>query len=104
ARLDYADAPVAAQLGVPASRLPIVNALRYPDRVDADLPRLQIQHLGALTFEPIDEYRYPSIPIARGAAEAGGAYPVVLNAANEVAVQRFLDGQVGFTDIVPLVA
>jgi len=104
ALVEFADGSIKAQLAVPDMRLPIMNALLYPDRVDADLPRLQIQHLGALTFEPIDEYRYPSIPIARGAAEAGGAYPVVLNAANEVAVERFLGGEIAFTDIVALVA
>ncbi len=104
ALVEFADGSIKAQLSVPDMRLPIMYALMYPERPCADLPRLQIQHLGSLTFEPIDEVRYPSIPIARGAAEAGGAYPVVLNAANEVAVERFLDGEVGFTDIVPLVA
>jgi len=104
ALVEFADGSIKAQLSVPDMRLPIMNALMYPERVDAELPRLQIQHLGALTFEPIDEVRYPSIPIARGAAEAGGAYPVVLNAANEIAVERFLDGEIRFTDIVALVA
>ncbi len=104
ALVEFTDGSVKAQLSVPDMRYPIVNALMYPERVCADLPRLQVQHLGSLTFEPIDEIRYPSIPIARGAAEAGGAYPVVLNAANEVAVERFLEGEIGFTDIVPLVA
>jgi len=104
ALVEFADGSIKAQLSVPDMRLPIMNALMYPQRVCADLPRLQIHHLGSLTFEPIDEIRYPSIPIARGAAEAGGAYPVVLNAANEVAVERFLDGEIRFTEIVPLVA
>jgi len=104
ALVEFTDGSIKAQLSVPDMRLPIMNALMYPERVCVDLPRLRIQHLGSLTFEPIDEIRYPSIPIARGAAEAGGAYPVVLNAANEVAVERFLDREVGFTDIVALVA
>ena len=104
ALVEFIDGSIKAQLSVPDMRHPIMNALTYPERVHADLPRLQIHHLGTLTFEPIDEIRYPSIPIARGAAEAGGAYPVVLNAANEIAVERFLAGEIGFTDIVPLVA
>jgi 1-deoxy-D-xylulose-5-phosphate reductoisomerase len=104
ALVEFADGSIKAQLSVPDMRLPILNALMYPERPCVGLPRLKIQHLGSLTFEPIDEIRYPSIPIARGAAEAGGAYPVVLNAANEVAVERFLDREIGFTDIVPLVA
>ena len=104
ALVEFADGSIKAQLSVPDMRLPIMNALTYPERPCLDLPRLQIQHLGTLTFEPVDEVRYPSIPIARGAAQAGGAYPVVLNAANEVAVERFLAGEIRFTDIVALVA
>jgi 1-deoxy-D-xylulose-5-phosphate reductoisomerase len=104
ARVECADGSVKAQMSVPDMRLPILNALMYPARVDLDLPRLDIARLGALTFEPIDEERYPSIPLARAAAEMGGTYPAVLNAANEVAVERFLAGAARFTDIVRLVA
>lgn len=103
ALVEFADGSVKAQLSVPDMRVPIVSALNYPDRVAADLPRLDIARLGSLTFEPVDEQRYPSIPLARSAAEAGGTYPSVLNAANEVAVERFLYGEIRFTDIVPLV-
>jgi len=103
ALVEFADGSMKAQLSVPDMRLPIVNALMYPERVCADLPRLRIQELGALTFEPVDESRYPSLPLALQAAEAGGAYPAVLNGANEIAVERFLAGGIRFTDLVPLV-
>ena len=103
ALVEFVDGSIKAQLAVPDMRLPILNALMYPERVGADLPKLDVQNLGSLTFEPIDDNRYPSIPLARSAAEAGGAYPTVLNAANEVAVDRFLAGEIRFTSIVPLV-
>ncbi len=104
AMVEYADGSLKAQLAVPDMRIPILNALTYPDRANAELPRLDITQLGSLTFEPIDEERYPAVALARQAADAGGSYPAVLNAANEVAVARFLAGDVRFTDIVPLVA
>ena len=101
--VEFTDGSVKAQLAVPDMRLPIINALSYPERIDAGLPRLDIPRLGSLTFEPVDEERYPAIGVARMAAAAGGTYPAVLNAANEVAVERFLAREVRFTDIVPLV-
>jgi 1-deoxy-D-xylulose-5-phosphate reductoisomerase len=104
AMVEYADGSFKAQLAVPDMRIPILNALTYPERANAELPRLNVAQLGSLTFEPIDEVRYPAVPLARQAAAAGGTYPAVLNAANEVAVARFLAGDVPFTDIIPLVA
>jgi len=100
----FCDGSVKAQLAVPDMRLPITAALVHPAHVDVDLPQLDIPHLGALTFEPVDEHRYPAVPLARSAAASGGLYPAVLNAANEVAVERFLHREVRFTEIVPLVA
>jgi 1-deoxy-D-xylulose-5-phosphate reductoisomerase len=99
----FSDGSLKAQLSVADMRIPIVNALTYPERVGADLPRLDVSNLGALTFEPIDEARFPAIGVARMAARAGGNHPAVLNAANDVAVHRFLRCEIGFTDIVPLV-
>ena len=104
ALVEFTDGSIKAQLSVPDMRLPIVNALMYPERVPLDLPRLDIAQLGTLTFEPIDGERYPALALARGAAQAGGTFPAVLNAANEVAVEQFLAGAVRFTDIIPLVA
>ncbi|MEA2642127.1 MAG: 1-deoxy-D-xylulose-5-phosphate reductoisomerase [Chloroflexota bacterium] len=103
ALVEFCDASIKAQLAVPDMRLPIVNALTYPDRPQAELPRLDVATLGALTFEPIDPRRYPAVGVAREAAAAGGLAPAVLNAANEVAVERFLAGEIRFSDIVPLV-
>jgi 1-deoxy-D-xylulose-5-phosphate reductoisomerase len=99
----FADGSLKAQLSLPDMRIPIVNALTYPGRVSAELPGLDVAHLGALTFEPVDETRFPAIGVARMAAEAGGNYPAVLNAADDVAVRRFLDKEIRFMDIVPLV-
>jgi 1-deoxy-D-xylulose-5-phosphate reductoisomerase len=104
ALVTFRDGTVKAQLAVPDMRLPIAAALSHPDRVDLELPELEIPQLGALTFEPVDDHRYPAVPLARSAARAGGTYPAVLNAANEIAVERFLAGEVRFTQIVPLVA
>jgi len=104
ALVTFSDRSVKAQLAVPDMRLPIAAALAHPDRVDLDLPALDIAQLGSLTFEPVDMERYPAVPVARSAAAAGGLYPAVLNAANEIAVERFLRGEVRFTEIVPLVA
>jgi 1-deoxy-D-xylulose-5-phosphate reductoisomerase len=104
ALVEYADGSLKAQLAVPDMRIPILNALTYPERAAAELPRLDIAHLGALTFEPVDAARYPAVALAREAAGAGETYPAVLNAANEVAVARFLECEIRFTDIIPLVA
>jgi 1-deoxy-D-xylulose-5-phosphate reductoisomerase len=104
ALVEFIDGSVKAQLSVPDMRLPILAALVYPKRVNAELPRLDIANLGALTFEPVNGERYPSVRLAQEAAAAGGTYPAVLNAANEVAVERFLEREIRFTDIVPLVA
>jgi 1-deoxy-D-xylulose-5-phosphate reductoisomerase len=101
--VEFADGSMKAQLSVPDMRLPIANALMYPRRVSADLPRLRIHDVGALTFEEVDESRYPSIGVALQAAASGGAAPAVLNGANEIAVERFLGDEIRFTDIVPLV-
>ncbi|MBM2809409.1 MAG: 1-deoxy-D-xylulose 5-phosphate reductoisomerase [Chloroflexi bacterium] len=104
ALVEFVDGSVKAQLSVPDMRLPIIDALTHPRRVNADLPRLDIANLGALTFEPIDDQRFPSVLLARHAALAGGTYPAVMNAANEVAVERFLARDLRFTDIVPLIS
>lgn len=103
ALVEFRDGSVKAQLSVPDMRLAILYALSYPDRPNVELPRLDLLAVGSLTFEEVDEARYPAVGLARQAAAAGGTYPAVLNAANEVAVQRFLQGDIRFTDIVPLV-
>jgi len=98
--VEFVDGSMKAQLGVPDMRLPIQCALTYPDRVpNATVPRLDLAQVGALNFSPIDFRRYPCLSLALQAGEQGGTYPTILSAVDEVAVQHFLSGHVGFTDI-----
>ena len=101
--VEFTDGALLAQLGLPDMRLPIQIALTHPAKLDADLPRLNPAQMGPLTFEPPDETRFPAIGLARRATALGGVAPAVLNAANEAAVQAFLDERIGFTDICALV-
>jgi 1-deoxy-D-xylulose-5-phosphate reductoisomerase len=99
----YSDGSVLAQLGSPDMRTPIANALGWPDRIAAPSPRLDLAKLAQLTFEAPDPARFPALRIARAALEAGGGAPCILNAANEVAVEAFLDRRIGFLDIAATV-
>ncbi|MGH6981438.1 MAG: 1-deoxy-D-xylulose-5-phosphate reductoisomerase [Stellaceae bacterium] len=99
----YQDGSVLAQLGSPDMRTPIANTLGWPRRISAPSPRLDLAALGQLTFEAPDPTRFPALRIARAAMAEGGAAPIILNAANEVAVASFLDGAVGFLDIAAIV-
>jgi 1-deoxy-D-xylulose-5-phosphate reductoisomerase len=92
-----------AHLGYPDMRVPISYALHYPDRVDVPVEPLDLAALGSLTFEPPDEEAFPCLRLARDAARAGGTAPCVLNAANEIAVQAFLDGAIPFTAIAEVI-
>ncbi len=97
--VEFADGSILAQMGRPDMRVPILYALSYPERLDAGLARLDLMRVGTLTFEPPDPRKFPCLRLAREAAEEGGSAPVVLNAANEMAVQAFLDGRIPFTGI-----
>ena len=88
-----------AHLGYPDMRVPISYALNFPDRVDVEVPTLDLAGAGELSFEQPDLDAFPCLRLAREAAEAGGTAPCVLNAANEVAVAAFLDGLLAFTGI-----
>ena len=101
--VDYVDGSVLAQLGTPDMRTPIAYALAWPGRMEAPAPRLELENIRTLTFEPPDEQRFPALRLAREALQAGGAAPTVLNAANEVAVEGFLRRRVGFLDIARIV-
>lgn len=102
--VEFHDGSVLTQLGLPDMRAPIEYALLYPERIDIDLPRLDITKLARpLTFEPVDEERFPSLGLARRAAQAGGALPAVMNAANESAVGAFLAEKISFPAITALV-
>lgn len=99
----YRDGSVLAQLGSPDMRVPIGYALAWPDRLDSPAARLDLTTIGGLTFERPDEARFPALRLAREALRHGGTAPIYLNAANEIAVKAFLDGQAGFLDIVRIV-
>jgi 1-deoxy-D-xylulose-5-phosphate reductoisomerase len=101
--VEFVDRSVLAQLGMPDMGIPILYALTYPDRLPCPAPPLDLVALGSLTFEAPDEEAFPCLALARQAGQAGGAAPLVLNAANEVAVAAFLDGRCGFLDIPRLI-
>jgi 1-deoxy-D-xylulose-5-phosphate reductoisomerase len=101
--VEFVDRSVLAQLGMPDMGIPILYALTYPDRFPCPAPPLDLVELGTLTFEAPDESAFPCLGLARQAGRAGGAAPLVLNAANEVAVAAFLDGRCGFMDIPRLI-
>jgi 1-deoxy-D-xylulose-5-phosphate reductoisomerase len=92
-----------AHLGYPDMRVPISYALHHPDRVDVPVPQLDLVELGQLTFEAPDTDAFPCLRLAREAAEVGGTAPCVLNAANEVAVHAFLEGELPFTGIAEVI-
>jgi 1-deoxy-D-xylulose-5-phosphate reductoisomerase len=102
--VEFADNSIKAQLGPPDMRLPIQYALFYPNRLPNDLiPRLETGISHSLDFQPLEEKRYPCFNLALGAARQGGTYPAALSAADEVAVNAFLAGRIGFTDIYRVV-
>ncbi len=97
--VQFCDGSMKAQLGVPDMRHPIAFALDYPSRQYSDLPRLQIDQIRQMSFEPVGKKDYPCLDLAVEAMQQGGIMPCVLNAANEVAVAAFLQNKIGFTDI-----
>jgi 1-deoxy-D-xylulose-5-phosphate reductoisomerase len=97
--VEFHDGSVLAQLGIPDMRIPIAYALAYPTRLPNQLPSLDLFAVQALQFYPPDPDRFPCIRLAYEAAQIGGTMPAVLNAANEVAVQAFLDRALPFLDI-----
>lgn len=101
--VEYRDGSVVAQLGIPDMRIPIAYALSYPERLELGLSRLSLSACGGLDFEPPDHERFPALRLAFDALATGGVKPAALNAANEVAVEAFLDGRIGFTRIAEIV-
>lgn len=100
----YHDGSVIAQLGNPDMRTPIAYGLAWPERIDAGVETLDLFQVARLDFEAPDEVRFPCLGLARDAMRQGGMAPVVLNAANEIAVDAFLQRRIGFTAIGQLVA
>lgn len=101
--VEYVDGSVIAQLGNPDMRTPIAHGLGFPERIEAGVDFLDLARVGALNFAAPDVARFPCLRLAYEALETGGAAPVILNAANEVAVARFLAEEIGFTEIPRLI-
>ena len=99
----YVDGSMLAQLGSPDMRIPISYTLGWPRRIATPAARLDLADIARLTFESPDDKRFPAINLCRQALKAGGGAPTILSAANEIAVQGFLTGKIGFLDIVRLV-
>jgi 1-deoxy-D-xylulose-5-phosphate reductoisomerase len=102
--VEYADGSVIAQLSNPDMRVPIANALAYPERMESGAQSLDLASIGSLSFEKPDLERFPCLGLAYAALRAGGTVPAVLNAANEVAVEAFLAGRLGFTEIAGVIS
>jgi 1-deoxy-D-xylulose-5-phosphate reductoisomerase len=101
--VEFVDGSVLAQLGSADMRIPIAYALAWPERMETPAQRLDLAAIARLDFEAPDLDRFPALRLAREALEAGGAAPIVLNAANEVAVAGFLANRIAFPEISRLV-
>jgi 1-deoxy-D-xylulose-5-phosphate reductoisomerase len=101
--VEFRDGSVVAQLGSPDMRIPIAHCLAWPERIGGPAARLDLAAVANLSFEQPDLARFPALALARRALEAGAAAPTILNAANEIAVEAFLQGQLSFPGITALV-
>jgi 1-deoxy-D-xylulose-5-phosphate reductoisomerase len=101
--VEYIDGSIIAQLGSPDMRVPISNALAWPDRIESGASHLDFRDLARFDFEPPDMQKFPALGLAQIAAEQGGTLPAIMNAANEIAVRAFLDGEISFDRITVLV-
>lgn len=102
--VSYVDGSVLAQLGNPDMRTPIAHAMAYPERIASGVATIDLIAIAQLTFERPDLGRFPCLKLAYDALQAGGSAPAIMNAANEIAVQAFLDGRIGFRMIDQLIA
>jgi len=101
--VQWSDGAVTAGLALPDMKVPIANALRNEGRLRMELPRLDLAAIGRLSFERPDEDRFPCLSLAKAALRAGGAMPTILNAVNEIAVEAYMAGAIGFYDISEMV-
>ena len=101
--VEYKDGSQLAQLGTPDMRTPIANALAWPERIEAGVKKLDLAHIGQLTFEKPDLRKFPALTLGYEALKQGGTAPAIMNAANEVAVEAFLAGGLRFTEIAATV-
>ena len=101
--VEYRDRSMIAQLGLPDMRTPISYAMNYPGRMPLDLPSLDLTEMGTLTFCKPDHDRFPCLSLGYESLRIGGTMPATMNAANEIAVEAFLNGGIGFTDIAGII-
>src|SRR5215813_11034882 len=101
--VEYEDRSMISQLGLPDMRTPISYAMRYPDRLSLDLPSLDLTEVGKLTFCKPDHDRFPCLSLGYESLRIGGTMPAAMNAANEIAVEAFLQGGIRFTDISDII-
>jgi 1-deoxy-D-xylulose-5-phosphate reductoisomerase len=101
--VEYWDGSVIAQLGKPDMRIPIAYALSWPERLPREGPFMDFRETSTLEFRPPDEEKFPCLGLACNAVKTGGTMPAVLNGANEIAVQAFLDEEIRFTDIASVI-
>jgi 1-deoxy-D-xylulose-5-phosphate reductoisomerase len=101
--VEYRDGSIIAQMGIPDMITPISYALSYPRRMATNLPSLKLEEIGTLTFKRPDMERFKCLALAIKASEIGESMPAVLNGANEIAVESFLQGRLGFLQIPILI-
>ena len=99
ALIEFVDGSIHAQMGAADMRLPIAHVLAYPERLRWRAPKLNLAQIGSLTFEAPDLSRFPALALAQACLRQGGGYPTILNAANEVAVEAFLNGRLPFLGV-----
>lgn len=97
--VEYVDSSIIAQLGIPDMRIPIAYAMSYPERVNLDVPKVNLFDIRTFTFEEPDVDKFPCLHYAYKAGEIGGTMPTALNAANEIAVDALLREKISFLDI-----
>lgn len=102
--VQFEDASIKAQMGLPDMRVPIQYALTYPYRAKSDFPRLDFQNFSQLTFEQPDTKKFPNLALAREAMVKGGNMPCILNAANEIVVESFLQNDISFLSMSEIIA
>lgn len=102
--IEFIDGSSKAQLGPPDMKVPIIYSLTYPDRLPLDTPRINWKEQFDLTFEPVDYERFPCLKLAIDSGKEGGHAPAVMNAANEIAVERFLEKEIDYIDIPKIVS
>jgi 1-deoxy-D-xylulose-5-phosphate reductoisomerase len=101
--VEYIDGSIVAQMGIADMKIPISYALSFPERLNLNLPPLDLSKSEALTFSPPDSERFPCLKLAYQSIEIGETMPAVLNAVNEVAVNAFMDGAIRFTEMPLLI-